>query len=192
MIKEIKPLPKFKWLLFLQTAVVWIFIAMFLMMFFAPFMFLIIPLGIIATAALGGGLGAIVGVLLGLIGIIAAFLVALVVPYIVASMRYEKEYYWITDRRVVQKSGFIGYTVYSIPFERISDAIITRTFIESLFGFGGVQIQSLAGQYSGYPKSGFGSFGAEGRLQALNNPEVIQELIFKLVRENRKTQKLGI
>jgi uncharacterized membrane protein YdbT with pleckstrin-like domain len=76
--------------------------------------------------------------------------------------------------------------VNSIPLERVSDVIISRSFVETLFGIASIHIQSLAGQAS------YGRFGAEGKYRAVPNPEELQQLIFKLIKENRQAEHLGI
>ena len=80
----------------------------------------------------------------------------------------------------------MGYTIHSIPLERISDVIVSRTFWERIFGFGSVLIQSLAGQVT-YGRK----LGAEGSLLAVPNPEGVQKLIFDLIKKKRKTEKLS-
>ncbi len=109
----------------------------------------------------------------------------LVLVFVFASLRYNKRMYWITNKRIICKRGLIGYRINSIPFERISDVLISRSFIESLFGFGSVHVQSLAGQYS-YR----GRYGSEGNLMAVADPEGTQKLIFDLIKQKRKEEKL--
>lgn len=129
-----------------------------------------------------------------LITVIGGFLFVIffcLVPLIKAFLRYKKEYYWITNKRVLIKKGFIGYHVYAIPFERISDIIISRSFLEQLLGFGSLMIQSLAGQASfTYGGERRRRFGAEGSMLAVPEPEETQELIFNLIKEKRKKEKL--
>ena len=144
-------------------------------------LFLILMFGfiiILPMTAWGGIAGAFVG--------IALIILIIAVPIVSAFWRYEKQYYWITNKRVIQKSGFIGYRVNSIPLERVSDVIISRSFLESIFGFGSIHIQSLAGQAS-YPNR----FGSEGALLAVPDPEGTQELIFGLIGEKRTREKLS-
>jgi len=89
-------------------------------------------------------------------------------------LRYSKEYYWITNKRIAIKKGVIGYSITSIPYAKISDLIVSRNFFEQIFRVGSIYIQTLAGQISGKNTK-----GAEGYLAALDTPEEIQELIFK-------------
>lgn len=97
--------------------------------------------------------------------------VGIILSIVMSRMAYQKRYYWITNKRIVYKRGVLGYQTSSIPMERVSDVILSRTWLESLFGFGSLQIQTLAGQVSR------GSNGSEGDLKALPEPEKVQEMI---------------
>ncbi len=112
-------------------------------------------------------------------------LIILGISVVFALLKYSKQDYWFTNSRVIIKTGLIGYKINSIPFERISDVIITRTFWESIFGIGGLFIQSFAGQIT------YGNrMGSEGSMPGVPFPEETQELIFKLIKDKRKTEKL--
>ena len=116
---------------------------------------------------------------LSLLGFILLF-------WILSTMQYQKQKYWITSSRVVYKRGIIGYRISSIPLERISDIIISRTLLERIFGFGSLHIQTLAGQIS---PSGSG-MGAEGQLLAIPEPEKTQNLVLDLIKKKRKKEGL--
>lgn len=105
--------------------------------------------------------------------------------WIVANKKYQQQYYWITNKRIVSKRGLIGYRVSSIPLERVSDVIVSRTFAENLFGFGSVMVQSLAGQFT--PGR---HLGAEGSLMAIPDPEGTQQQIFELIKKKRKAEHI--
>ena len=107
--------------------------------------------------------------------IVYAIIIAWVI--IASVLKYSKEYYWITDKRLVIKKGYLGYNIISIPYSKISDLMISRNFLEQIFRVGSIYIQTLAGQISGKNKR-----GAEGYLAAIKNPEEIQELIFKQIK----------
>jgi len=108
------------------------------------------------------------------------------VPFALANAAYFKYCYWITNKRVITKRGVIGYQITSIPLERISDIIISRSFLETLCGISSLHIQSLAGQITpGSP------LGGEGRLLAIPNPEVTQNKILELVKEKRREERLS-
>lgn len=165
-VEAIKPLPSLKWFFFVKAIIGWVF---FVLLFGAWFF-----LGSFKS------LGALV---FSLVGFSIIILLILVVPYILAVLKYNKRFYWITNKRVVGKSGLVGYKVNSIPLERISDLIISRSFLESLFGFGSVHIQTLAGQVSVR-----GRFGAEGNFQAVPDPEGLQQKVFELIKKKRKAE----
>ena len=137
----------------------------------------------------GLAFGAFFGLEAGLIIIILIVLFGIVFPIIGAELTYRKRHYYITNRRIIIKRGFIGHTINSIPYERVSDVLISRSFWESLFGFGSLNVQSLAGQMT--MRAG-GKFGAEGAIQGIKNPERLQKLIFDLITKNRKDQILTI
>src|SRR3989344_9669192 len=66
---------------------------------------------------------------------------ALIIITLIASwLSYRQRQYWITSERIVFKKGLIGYSVSSIPLERISDLIISRSFLEKLLGFGSIYV----------------------------------------------------
>ncbi len=160
-VEEIKPLPSLKWYFFFKSA----FVLIFFMMFFIWTFFLAGPMFSIFTPII--------------------IIVILIVLWLVAENRYKHQDYWITNKRVICKRGLIGYTISSIPFERVSDVIVSRTFFERLFGFGSVLVQSLAGQITHR-----GRLGAEGSLLAVPNPEKTQQNIFELMKKKRKTEHL--
>ena len=171
-IKEIKPLPGLMWYFFFSGAGG---IGSIGLIFLFIFIYAFIKIPELFSFALN--FWVIVGIIV---------LIGMVINFILSFLRYSKQYYWITNKRVVYKRGIIGYRITSIPFERISDIIISRTFLERIFGFGSLHIQTLAGQISGRY-----SLGAEGILLAVPNPEETQELIFQLIKEKRKEEKIS-
>ncbi|MDO8538041.1 MAG: PH domain-containing protein [archaeon] len=161
-IQEIKPLANLKWYFFFRNAFALIFMIIFIAIFLAQSQS-------------------------GFFWIIMASIIGLVlIMFIVAHLQYNQQYYWITNKRVVYKRGLIGYQITSIPFERMADIIISRTLFEKIFGFGSLQIQTLAGQFSAGSR-----LGAEGMLLAIPKPEETQELVFKLIKEKRKDEKIS-
>lgn len=113
--------------------------------------------------------------------VIVFLLVGLI--HVLAGNAYRNQHYWITNKRIVYKRGIFGYMITSIPFERISDIILSRTLLERIFGFGSLLVESLAGQISNHD-------GSEGHLLAVENPEELQEEIFELIKAKRKKEKL--
>lgn len=174
---DIKPLPGLRWFIFFKFNMLRIVLPSVLIFFY------ILTFGLgeifqitffqasddISNLFLSTGAGAVIG---------------LGINFIFSSLEFNKQQYWITDKRIVYKRGIIGYRVTSIPYERISDVIISRTFIERIFRFGSLHIQSLAGQ----AVSSQSSLGSEGVLLAVDQPEKLQEIIFKLVKVKRKAE----
>lgn len=78
---------------------------------------------------------------LTVVGVIAAPLV-----WLVAMVSKDKFRYWLTNRRVILASGFIGYRVRSIPLERISDVGLSRTLPEMLVGASSVVVRDMTGE----------------------------------------------
>lgn len=177
-VHKIKPLPGLKWYFFFRRFATIVPVA--IIAFFYLSFSLIGPESVLPFLE-GFGVLFEIGFLI-LIGLV----IGVVASLIISRLEYGKQDYWITDKRVIYKRGIIGYRITSIPYERISDVIISRTFLERIFGFGSLHIQSLAGQMSG--KS---SLGTEGVLLAIQDPEDIQELIFKLVKMKRKAEGLS-
>lgn len=164
-LREIKPVPALRsylfvrWLFFVFLVGIWFI--------FIPFMIPQLQRGVAAFLVI-----ALVFLLVGLI-------------YVLAGNAYGNQYYWITNKRIVYKRGIFGYRITSIPFESVSDIIISRTLVERIFGFGSLLIESLAGQISNHN-------GSEGHLLAVENPEELQEEIFELIKAKRKKEKLTL
>ena len=174
---EIKPLPGLRWYFFFRgflrivVPITIAFIYIFNFIDIVPDVFENFSENFFAKLSITGGMGFVIGV---------------AVNFVFSFLEYGKQFYWITDKRMIYKRGIVGYRITSIPYERISDVIISRTFVERLFGFGSIHVQSLAGQ-----ASGASSLGSEGVLLAVPEPEKLQELIFKLVKLKRKTEGLS-
>jgi uncharacterized membrane protein YdbT with pleckstrin-like domain len=133
-IEEIKPLPALKKYFFIKWLIGLVFI---------PF---IIGLVIFSeTISLSIRFKFFVGIIFFIISSITILVIYLVVAWALSSASYNKFYYWIINKRIVTKRGIIGYQIVSIPYERISDIIISRTFLERICGISSLHIQSLAG-----------------------------------------------
>ncbi len=107
-----------------------------------------------------------------------------------ATVRYTKENYWITNQRVIFRRGFFGYSITSLPLERIVDVVISRSFFQQLFGtpslhldtFGSGSVGGIGGNYA----------VNKGTMFAVDKPEDLQRLILELVKKKRKTEKLSM
>jgi uncharacterized membrane protein YdbT with pleckstrin-like domain len=184
-IQDIKPLKNLLYMWIVVGIIPMYFLAMFLGWFILlPFAFFFALILVPLTALLGEAAGGLVSLILTIVGIVIAVLIPLVFTVVVSYLRFKKQHYWITNKRVMLKSGLIGYKINSVPLERISDVVVSRSFIEQIFGIASVHVQSLAGQLTP------GQFGAELNIEAVQNPEELQKLIFELVKAKRKTEGL--
>ncbi len=123
-------------------------------------------------------------IIMAIILVVSIHIAVLMIILIYALLKYRWEHYWITNQRVIQRSGLIGHTFVATPIERISDVTVSRTFAEKIFGFGSVYIQTLAGQATpGMPE------GAEICLKGIRNPEEIQKVILELVAKKKEVTK---
>jgi uncharacterized membrane protein YdbT with pleckstrin-like domain len=72
----------------------------------------------------------------------------LVLPFvwIGALIAQDKFRYWLTNRRIILSSGFIGYKIRKIPLERISDVALSRTLPEMLAGVSSIVVRDMTGE----------------------------------------------
>lgn len=165
-LEEIKPDKKLKMYFTLEVAF-FFYLATFWLVFIG--FALVNRIGWVQTAILSAAY------LTGLAGLV------ILIAWLLAKNSYSYQKYWITNKRLLYKRGTFGYRISSVPLERISDVIVSRTMIERIVGISSVLIESLAGQV-----------GKEVKLLAIPKPEETQKLIFKLLSEKRKTEKLTI
>jgi len=165
-LKGIKPLPVLKNYFFVTSLIVW-----FIFIFSMSLVF--VPIFAIYTDNL------ILAIFWDLFFIFILSAILTPVFWLIAKNLYNYRYYWITNKRVICKRGLLGYTIASVPYERISDIIVTRRFLERLLGFGSLYIQSLAGQ-----------IGMEITFQAVPDPEGTQKLLFDLVKKKRRREHI--
>ncbi len=66
--------------------------------------------------------------------------------YLITKVSQDKYRYWLTNRRIILSSGFIGYKVRSIPLERVSDVGLSRTLPEMIAGVGSVVVRDMTGE----------------------------------------------
>lgn len=58
---------------------------------------------------------------------------------------YKYEIRYLTNRRIIEATGFLGLRVASMPVTRVTDLVLDRTTFGELFGYGNLRIES-AGQ----------------------------------------------
>lgn len=54
--------------------------------------------------------------------------------------------FWLTNRRIILSSGFIGFKVRSIPLERVSDVSLSRSLPEMLSGVSSLVVRDMTGE----------------------------------------------
>ena len=92
--------------------------------------------------------------------------------WLLSKIANNKFRYWLTNRRIILSSGFIGYKVRSIPLERISDVGLSRTLPEILAGVSSIVVRDMTGE----AESG-------ASLLAINNSTELQKQILDEVRK---------
>ena len=111
--------------------------------------------------------------------------IVITLTIVFANLMYKKHHYWVTDQRVIWRHGLIGYKVTSVPFEKISDVAVSRTFLETICGVGGIVVREMTGEV----KYGYG-YGGVGwgfpTMIAVPDPEEIQKRILELVGKKGK------
>ena len=105
-------------------------------------------------------------------------LVYMAIKTIYQTLRYNKLYLWITNKRLIIRRGLIGESQKSILLERIGEITIKQTFLQRLFG---VRILLLE------------VIGAGGRNEVLpgfKNAVNCKQMILDLISKKRKAEKL--
>jgi len=110
----------------------------------------------------------------------------IVLTLVLINLMYKKYHYWVTDKRVVWRHGVIGYSITSVPLERISDVAVSRTFWERICGVGGVVVKEMGA----VPKFGYGYWYGVGpvfpTMIAVPDPEGVQRQILELIGKKGK------
>lgn len=104
------------------------------------------------------------------------FMITFLICAIVINNSYSNRYYWVTNKRVMYRRGTFGYQISSVPMNRISDVILSRTFLENLIGIESLKIQTLAGQISA------GRGGSEIDFSAIPEAEKVQSIILESIK----------
>ena len=104
-----------------------------------------------------------------------------IIIFIISDNEYANRGYWITNKRVVYKRGVLGYTEISVPLERVSDVIVSRTLFENLLGYGSVYVETET-----IPNS---RRTFDACFEAVPDPEGVQEKILELAGAARKRKK---
>lgn len=159
-IKEIKPLENLKWYFFIYY------------------------LGRIVPLALLGGV-TIVDIFFefGLFSLLTFLVIStpcyFLLSFFISTLRYNKEYYWISNQRIIRKQGIIGYSITSVPLERVSDLVVSKKFLEILLGLTSLRIQSLRGEK-----------GTEISLLGISDAENLRNTLMELIEKRRREKGL--
>jgi len=100
---------------------------------------------------------------------------------VIAERRY---HYWLTNKRVIWCHGFIGYQIRSVPLERITDVVISRTLPEMAAGISSIQIRDMTGQMGPNVDIGAKWIGVK------DAPEVQKRILEEIKKVNERTKQL--
>lgn len=111
----------------------------------------------------------------------------LILPFIwIAAVLANRRYhYWLTNKRVIWCHGIIGYKIRSVPLERITDVVISRTFQEMVAGISSIEIRDMTGQQ--VPNSL--DIGAKW-IGVQNAPDVQRCILEEIKKVNESARKL--
>jgi membrane protein YdbS with pleckstrin-like domain len=88
----------------------------------------------------------------------------------------KRHQYWVTTRRVVVSNGIIGWKTRSVPFERISDVVISANWLERIVGLRSIVVRDMTGE----AQSGAALMGAPDAV------ELQQEILARVAEANRR------
>lgn len=82
--------------------------------------------------------------LLALLGVLTAPL-ALLTPWL-ATRYLSMHRWWLTDQRLVVRTGLFGWSVRSVPLDRVVDVTVAASWWDLLFGVQHVQVRDMTGE----------------------------------------------
>ena len=118
--------------------------------------------------------------ILGIVFVPFAFIWA-----IIAKRRY---HYWLTNKRVIWCHGFIGYKIRSVPLERVTDVVISRTLPEMIAGISSIDIRDMTGQTQVRP--GIGTDLSAKWVGVKDAPEVQKRILEQIKQVNENTKRI--
>lgn len=61
--------------------------------------------------------------------------------------------WWLTDRRLIVRHGFVGHRTQTVPLNRVVDVTIKVSWLDRLFGLSHLYVRSMAGPHAaaGHP-----------------------------------------
>src|SRR5258708_11538182 len=122
---------------------------------------------------------AVIGPLITIVGI--PLIPLLFLWAVIAGHSY---HYWLTNKRVIWCHGFIGYQIRSVPLERITDVVISRTLPELIAGISSIKIRDMTGQTGPNTDLGAKWIGVK------DAPEIQKRILEEIKRVNERTKQL--
>jgi uncharacterized membrane protein YdbT with pleckstrin-like domain len=104
---------------------------------------------------------------------------------VIAERRY---HYWLTNKRIIWCQGFIGYRIRSVPLERVTDVVISRTLPEMIAGISSIEIRDMTGQTQVRP--GMGTDLGSKWIGVKDAPEVQKRILEQIKQVNEHTGRL--
>jgi uncharacterized membrane protein YdbT with pleckstrin-like domain len=89
-----------------------------------------------------------------LISVVVGHLSAVVATFILISPAVLRrkigwDRWWVTNQRLVVRTGLIGWKVQSLPLDRIVDVTIKSTWWDRFFGLEHIKVRDMTGEVSG-------------------------------------------
>lgn len=105
--------------------------------------------------------------------------------YAFASRTLRMHAWWVTNQRIVVRTGFIGWTLRSIPLDRIVDISATSSWYDRIFGVTHLKIRDMTGESTGDGVS------RGVHLMAVPNAREIERLILERVPARSTQDDMG-
>ena len=130
---------------------------------FVVLFFFFVPVLFVVALALGGLLGLIAGIL-------ALLVISALPAFLYAKLWVDRLIYQVTNEGVFIKEGILFKKWKTIPFDKITDIVISQGPLETIFGLKSVKIQTAG--------MGFGT--PEGVLHGIANAEETRNSILEI------------
>ncbi len=124
----------------------------------------------ILFAAVLSGFGAFGGILSAIIGLVIFLIIAALPGFLYAKLWVDRLIYQVTNEGVFIKEGILFKKWKTIPFDKITDIVISQGPLETIFGLKSIRIQT-AGMGYGVP---------EGTLHGIANAEETRNKIMEI------------
>jgi len=68
--------------------------------------------------------------------------------WLIARMRWSWHQWWLTDKRLVVRSGLVGYQLQSVPLDRIVDVTLQASWWDRIWGLKHIQVRDMNSEVS--------------------------------------------